>query len=95
MPPSHMVMTAEAGDSLYTGQLEPMPSLSEVTVLSVPKKHVKFSSCKLFKMKMVARMISGHITIPTPPPHAPPPLHGVGAASQASYAKDPKLKIRS
>jgi hypothetical protein len=89
MPPSHMVMTAEAGDSLYTGQLEPMPSLSEVTVLSVPKKHVKFSSCKLFKMKMVARMISGHITIPTPPPHAPPPCMGWVQQAKPAMPKIP------
>ena len=35
-----------------------------------PNKHVNFSSCKLFKMKMVVRMISGNITIPQHPPHA-------------------------
>ena len=30
---AHMVMNAEAGDDPYTGQLEPMPALSELAVL--------------------------------------------------------------
>jgi hypothetical protein len=46
--------------------------------LRVPKRHVNLSSHRLFKMKMVARMISGNITIPHPPTPCLPPWHGVG-----------------
>ena len=31
---AHMVLNADAGDDLYTGQLEPMPALSELEIVA-------------------------------------------------------------
>ena len=45
---------------------------SRVCIIIKDQTNINFSSRKLFKTKMVVRMISGNITIPHPHPIPPP-----------------------
>jgi hypothetical protein len=59
--------SADCAKRLNTEIDEGVPIQSQFKGLG---KHIFFSSCKLSTMKMIARMISGNITIRHHPPHA-------------------------